>query len=85
MILTLGYAVVFVRYPQMPIEPDTLAGTIYYVCNSAALLGINQQAGSTLELSKEAQGSLRCYRFGKMVSTSGDECVGISYADTGEL
>lgn len=34
MILTLLYGACFVRHPNMPMDPCTLAGRIYYVCDS---------------------------------------------------
>jgi len=85
MSLVLVYGLVFVKRPKMmPIDPGSLAGRMYYLCDSGAVVE-GCQGLSTLSR-KEIDARLRLdrnsrYRFGKMVGTvSGEERIGVDVA-----
>ena len=83
MVLTLGYGLVFIKYPHMPVHPGTLAGSMYYVCDSAMLDDI-RAAPLAMERtpSRRRPGrDGRTYGFGKMLGVSGQTRVGIDYAE----
>ena len=84
MILTLAYGLLFVKYPYMPVHPGTLAGSMYYVCDSSMLR--DMQGGHLAAVRTRswrggrAGGDGRTYRYGKMIGVSGETRIGIDYA-----
>ena len=81
MILILVYGLVFVKHPYMPVHPGTLAGSMYYVCDSPLLRDIQSgQLAVVRTRSGRAGGDGQKYQFGKMVGLSGDTRIGIDFA-----
>ncbi|KAK5659108.1 hypothetical protein OQA88_1198 [Cercophora sp. LCS_1] len=83
MSLVLGYGLLFVHYPPLPIDPATLAGRIYYLCDSPAVedfRGLSLLSGR--ESKKRVDGRKR-YRFGKMIGASGEVRIGLDRVDNG--
>ena len=81
MMLILGVSF-FMKPLRLPVEPDTLAGGLYYLCDSFTardLVGIS--ASAERGRAKQVVGMQRRYRFGKTVGISGASRVGIDYAD----
>lgn len=79
MVLVLVYGAVFVRYPRMPLDPSSLAGRIYYVCDSNMTRDFQ---GTSLLSEKEFTREVRSPRrftFGKMIGTSGGQRIGVDY------
>jgi hypothetical protein len=77
LILVLGYGALFVKYPHMPIDPGTVAGKMYYLCDSDILYDF--QGFSGLEV-KECLTRLDPdwkYTFGKMTGVSGEQRIGV--------
>ncbi|PMD41784.1 hypothetical protein L207DRAFT_624197 [Hyaloscypha variabilis F] len=68
MILVLVWSF-FVKWPQMPVDPSTLAGNMYYGMSTMGEKERNAQI-------KEAGNK---YQFGQMVGVSGRSRIGISY------
>ena len=72
----------FVSWPHMPVDPSTIAGAVYYVCDSWMLwsleglsrLGKEECDGRIAEL------ALR-FRFGDIVGLSGRRRVGVDGLD----
>ncbi|KAK1756783.1 hypothetical protein QBC47DRAFT_341563 [Echria macrotheca] len=81
MLLTLLAGAIWVRYPRMPLDPASLAGRIYYVCDS---IMTHDFRGTSL-LEKKAfrgrVGKTKRYRFGKMIGVSGAARTGVDYDD----
>jgi hypothetical protein len=87
MSLVLAYGLLFVRYPPLPIDPRTLAGRIYYLCDSPAVVE-DFRGLSLLRLSggsggrrgngwKDKVDGRKRYRFGKMIGASGEVRIGL--------
>lgn len=77
MSLVLLYGVLFVHYPPLPIDPRTLAGRIYYLCDSAAVEDFEGLALVSGREWKERVDGRNKYRFGKMIGVSGEVRVGL--------
>ena len=81
MMLVLGVSF-FVKPLRLPVEPDTLAGGLYYLCDSYTardLVGIS--APDERDRAKQIVGMRRRYRFGKTIGLSGATRVGVDFAD----
>jgi len=67
-----------IKWPFMPVEPNTLAGCLYYVCDSEMLKDLDGVSAMN-ERDKEKFLRLRGqkYSFGKMVGASGATCIGV--------
>ncbi|KAK3359473.1 hypothetical protein B0T25DRAFT_494974 [Lasiosphaeria hispida] len=81
MVLVLVYGAIFVRYPYLPVDPASLGGRIYYLCDSAML---GEFRGMSVLSGKEVSARIdlkRKYRFGMMSGASGERRVGVDYAD----
>jgi len=74
MIAVLGFGIAFVRYPYMPVDPASLAGRIYYICDS----GVVDDCYGSMSWRDWACREKR-YRFGTMVGLSGGKRVGVEY------
>ncbi|KAK3387841.1 hypothetical protein B0H63DRAFT_559289 [Podospora didyma] len=72
MILVLAYGMGCVRYPVLPVHPGTLAGRLFYVCDSRILEDL---VVGEMETTKQWVG------LGKMVGVSGEERIGMDYTD----
>ncbi len=67
-----------VKWPHMPMGPNTIAGNIYYLCDSGILRdfdGMSMMCKRQWDVRVEQIGS--DYRFGKMVGLSGQVRTGI--------
>ncbi|KAM7189896.1 hypothetical protein V8F33_009805 [Rhypophila sp. PSN 637] len=73
----------FVRKPDMPVDPGTIAGKMYYVCDSQVTNDIGEMDGREGRLEDRMLPGLK-YRFGKIVGVSGRERTGIDYLDMGK-
>lgn len=75
--LVLGYGTLFVKYPHMPIDPGSVAGKMYYLCDSDVLHDFQGFSGR-----KEKDCLARLdpdwkYTFGKMTGVSGEQRIGV--------
>jgi hypothetical protein len=82
MSLVLVYGFFFVKLPPMPIDPASLAGRIYYLCDSQVA---DEFTGMSKLNRKDCEDRIpeeKRYRFGKMIGISGELRVGVdsSYA-----
>jgi len=71
-----------VKWPYLPIPPDSLAGVIYYVCDSSMLKDFERL--STLEKSdreRRIERMSRNYRFGRITGVSGKPRIGVDYGE----
>lgn len=77
MMLTVA-ASLAVRWPHMPVDPRTIAGAMYYVCDSSVLSSFDGLAGLEMR-DRDWMVRSMCvqYRFGTMVGASGKERIGI--------
>jgi len=77
MILTLLYGACFVRHPNMPMDPGTLAGRIYYVCDSVIVDDFRHLFGSREGdyMYKQETKTDRWYSYGKAVGLSGEKRI----------
>ena len=70
----------FIQWPYLPVDPSTIAGNMYYVCDSMVLKdfeGLSEL--KERELTAFIRRSGRKYRFGEMIGVSGEVRVGICY------
>ena len=76
----------FFKLPYMPVDPSTIAGSIYYVCDSP-ILGDFENL-STID-KKERNALIKTsgakYRFGKMIGISGRSRIGVTYDGKQEI
>lgn len=71
-----------VKWPYMPVDPGTIAGTMYYICDSRMLGDLGPAGESGGKGDKQVGGRLGArYRFGKTVGVSGRERIAVDYAD----
>ncbi|KAE9367326.1 hypothetical protein N431DRAFT_470765 [Stipitochalara longipes BDJ] len=70
----------FAKWPYLPVGPNTIAGNLYYVCDSP-ILGDFEGMSIMNEKERDAQikRSELKYRFGTMKGVSGKWRVGVSY------
>jgi len=61
----------FRRQPYLPVDPNTIVGSMYYICDSHMLDDIPQ-------LAELASLGVR-FRFGRMTGSSGSERIGVDY------
>ncbi|KAK0720272.1 hypothetical protein B0H67DRAFT_181584 [Lasiosphaeris hirsuta] len=81
MVLVLVYGAIFVRYPYLPVDPASLGGRIYYLCDSTML---GEFQGMSVLSGKEVSARVdlkKKYRFGMMRGASGERRIGVDYAD----
>ncbi len=81
----------FVRWPHMPVDPSTIAGAMYYVCDSPGLVsppgGSHHRFGAGLstldgrERDRRVANMGGCYRFGPMRGVSGLARIGLDAVD----
>ncbi|KAM7222757.1 hypothetical protein V8F06_001944 [Rhypophila decipiens] len=84
MILVLITSLFLVTWPYMPVETDTIAGAMYYVCDSAMLGDVvegqdNKGQGSSAGGRRGFVGE-RKYTFGETVGVSGKKRIAVDYA-----
>ena len=86
MSLVLMWGSVRVKWPAMPVDPGSLAGMIYCLCDSMEVVGEFEGMG----LLSEKEGRMRLdlrrknekrYRFGEMIGASGTKSMGIFAVD----
>ncbi|KUJ24517.1 uncharacterized protein LY89DRAFT_571748 [Mollisia scopiformis] len=66
------------RWPYMPLDPNTIAGSMYYLCDSPILGDFEGTSRlSQKELKARLKGIGKDYRFGEMVGVSGQSRIGI--------
>jgi hypothetical protein len=86
--LVLLYGSFGVKYPRMPVDPEGLAGQMYYLCDSEVVDELNasrmnwaEENGGVLcvrkEVDKKEARKKTLYRFGEMVGVSGRVRVGV--------
>jgi hypothetical protein len=69
------------QWPYMPVQPNTVAGSIYYVCDSFMLLDLEGASTRTAKERKEMVSGMRArYRFGEILGMSGETRIGVDYA-----
>lgn len=78
------FASFFVSWPHMPIDPSTIGGAMYYVCDSQMLMSFE---GLSV-LSKEERDKRVCergvmFRFGNIIGASGMRRVGVDWVSEG--
>ncbi|KAK3985152.1 hypothetical protein QBC44DRAFT_405464 [Cladorrhinum sp. PSN332] len=77
----------FVSWPHMPVDPSTIAGAMYYVCDSRLLLLLGSVEGFSVLSREERDRKMRemmpgvKIRFGNVVGLSGRGRVGVDMAD----
>jgi len=76
--LVLAYASFAVRYPDMPISPASLAGRMYYLCDSVEAVRAFSGMGAWRTWKGEGRVEEKSrYGFGEMVGDSGRRRVGV--------
>jgi hypothetical protein len=73
----------FVKWPHMPVDPSTIAGAMYYICDSPLLEKL--EGLSTLERKErdcKVNEMALLYEFGEMEGTSGSRRIGVSTSST---
>ena len=72
-------------WPHLPVTPDSMAGTVFYVCDSFMLRDFERLSMlGTQERDRRVARMERRYRFGWMTGESGRRRIGIDYAE-GEM
>ncbi|KAK4443226.1 hypothetical protein QBC34DRAFT_311431 [Podospora aff. communis PSN243] len=80
MSLVIVYGFFFIKSPPLPVDPASLAGRIYYLCDSHVadeFQGMSRMSRSECEEKVDMQ---KRYRFGKMIGVSGELRVGVDTA-----
>ncbi len=74
-----------VCWPHMPVDPRTIAGAMYYVCDSSILISFDGLAGVEMR-DRDWMVKSMCvqYGFGTLTGVSGKERVGIDAVDVTE-
>jgi O-antigen/teichoic acid export membrane protein len=74
-----------VRWPHMPVDPRTIAGALYYLCDSSVLISFDGLAGVERR-DRDWMVKSMCvrYTFGTMIGLNGKERVGIEALDAGD-
>lgn len=84
MILTLA-ASFLVRWPHMPVDPRTIAGAMYYVCDSRMLERMNGLSIlNKMERDLETRHMRHKYGFGYIDGMSGEMRLGVDIVDDTE-
>lgn len=73
-----------VKWPYMPVDPGTIAGVMYYICDSKMLNDVNSM-GAAGESDLKGHNKMASkfgarYRFGKTVGASGRDRIAVDYA-----
>lgn len=69
-------------WPHLPVAPDSLAGTAFYVCDSVMLRDFERLSIlGTRERDRRVERMERKYKFGWMTGESGRRRIGIDYAE----
>jgi hypothetical protein len=84
MIMTLVHGIVFVRYPYLPADPSTIAGSLYYLCDSVMVLEFLDSIHMYPEKEPCCLSDKRKLHLGTMTGFSGETRVVIDYTDTKE-
>ncbi len=72
----------FIRWPRLPAEPDTIAGILCYICDSAMLRDFeNMSTLSKKQRDRYVEKAAMKYRLGTLSGASGAKRIGIDYAD----
>jgi hypothetical protein len=80
MVLVLAGSV-FVKYPYMPVEPNSILGCMYYICDSNMLEGLEGTSTmSEKQLGQAFATTAERYSFGEMTGVSGVTRIGVDYA-----
>lgn len=67
-----------IKWPHMPVDPRTIAGALFYVCDSWMLESLEGLASADKEERDQALKRMSLqYSFGDMFGVSGQERVGI--------
>jgi hypothetical protein len=80
MSLVIVYGFFFIKHPPLPVDPASLAGRIYYLCDSQVadeFQGMSRMSRAECEEKTDMQ---KRYRFGKMIGVSGESRVGVDTA-----
>jgi len=85
-ILSLMWLVVvgsfFIRWPHLPVDPSTIAGAMYYVCDSWMLESLEGLSMLDKEERDQRVAGLGLkFRFGDMVGVSGRRRIGVDGVD----
>ena len=80
MSLVILYGFFFIKHPPMPVDPASLAGRMYYLCDSVVA---DEFQGMAKMGRGECEGRIdgeKRYRFGKMIGISGEVRIGVDTA-----
>lgn len=88
MALVLIVSLFFIDWPYMPVETDTIAGAMYYLCDSAMLgdaargqFGNGDEKGNDMTNPRNGLGSGAAkFSYGKMTGVSGKTRIAVDYA-----
>ncbi|KAK0619144.1 hypothetical protein B0T14DRAFT_584488 [Immersiella caudata] len=80
MSLVIVYGFFFIKNPPLPVDPASLAGRIYYLCDSQVADEFQGMAKIDREECEGRMDMEKRYRFGKMIGVSGELRVGIDTA-----
>lgn len=82
MVIILAAHMALVKWPYMPVSLDSLAGCIYYVCDSAMLADFAKLSMlDKRERDLRIQRMGRKYKFGWITGLSGERRVAVDYAE----
>ena len=83
MVAVLGAALFFVRWPYLPVEPKTVPGRAYYLCDSEMLRELGGTAFDRGGVTTKAmmKDGARRYALREIVGVSGTRRVAIDYAE----
>ncbi|KAH8889111.1 hypothetical protein GQ53DRAFT_825871 [Thozetella sp. PMI_491] len=85
MILVLLLSSVLARWPYLPIDPNTIAGRLYYICDSRMLQEFEQKGNlEPKEWAEHLSSSIIRYKLGRMVGVSGQVRLGIDSVQVSE-
>jgi len=83
MILVLLVNLIFIKYPRLPVSPDTVGGGLYYICDSQMTEELGREGAAAEELLRSRVWGSRAYSFREMIGVSGQRRVGVDLAKDG--
>ncbi|KAK4443771.1 hypothetical protein QBC34DRAFT_310409 [Podospora aff. communis PSN243] len=85
MILVMLVYMRFARWPELPVSPDSLAGVVYYVCDSHMLKDFERLSMlGTRERDRRVERMARRYSFDWITGVSGERRIACDYAEGGQ-
>ncbi len=68
----------FIKWPYLPVDPSTIAGSLYYICDSELFADLSRFGALESDRQRDPGGTRRI-TLGEMVGVSGVRRIGVDY------